>query len=176
MENLKKRIANLWLMIKDMIKDKNLETPAGEHLYKTAVECLGRDLTPKDEVPDEVACMATMNALGVVAFDEPIGGGASTYWGYLALKNHRKFAPVTTPRRGDIRIYWTGDPNGGKNNVTNGHILIYMGNGEWASNSSFTTASTRKGYFEKNYTTYSMTYRWETLGGYTPYTYRRIVA
>src|SRR3990167_3040162 len=99
----------LWQMLDDIIRKlksyivaTNSPTIAGRKLYETTKGLLGQDITPQDEVSDDVACAAVVNRLCELAFGEPAGGGASTYWLRLALKNHRNFALVDNFLPGDI--------------------------------------------------------------------------
>ena len=156
--------------LKTLVVQKNAPTASGQKLYETALASIGQELTPKDEVPDEVACMATMNALHKKAFGEPIGGDASTYLGYLALRDSKKWVKVTSPLAGDICISPSGfSDKEGQKAVPNGHIGCYMGNNEIASNNS------KNGLFEKNYNLFTWRYRWVTLGHYPLFFFRKIV-
>jgi hypothetical protein len=164
-------IQQLISILKKMTVDNNLPTEAGKKLYETTLTFLGKDPTPEDKVPDEVACMEVVNFIHNAAFGEPIGGGASTYLGWIVLKNHKKFAEMKTPLTGDICIAPTGlnDAVGRANGITNGHIGIVCDNGTIASNDSKT------GLFIKNYTLWSWRYRFSTIGHFPIFFYRRII-
>ena len=169
MQKLLLMIEELILKIKGLVKDKNLETQAGELLYRTALSFIGTDPTPRNEVDNDVACAASLNAIHTKAFGEPIGGGASTYWLYFALKNHKKFTEVTEPKKGDVILCYTGQPGSGQNGVLRGHTGIVSTNGQIMSNTSAT------GLWQANYNLFSWTYRWGTLGKYKIYYFRRVL-
>lgn len=170
MDTLLKLLASLTDRLRTLVISKNAPTIHGNKLYQTAKSCLGQELTPKDEVPDEVACMSTMNALHKKAFGEPIGGDASTYLGYLALRDGKKWVKVTSPLQGDIVISPSGYNDAeGKKVVPNGHIGCYMGNNQIASNSSKT------GLFSMNFDLFSWRYRYASLGHYPVLFFRKIL-
>ena len=153
---------------KSLIRDKNAPTQAGNVLYKTALSFIGKDASPLDSAPDPLACAESVNEIVKAAFGEPAGGNNSTYWLYIALKNHRKFVEVTTPLPGDIIISPTGI-GGGKNGVSNGHAGIMLENNQIASNDS------RDGVFRQNYALFEWKYRYQTIGGYKVYFFRRVI-
>lgn len=165
-EYLLQQIEILLQKIKDIIVSRNLSTKSSTLLYEVVRANLGVELTPKDEVPDEVACMSTMNALHKKAFGEPIGGDASTYLGYLALKNNKNWVKVVTPLPGDVVISPSGF--GGKNGVTNGHVGCYLGGNKIASNNSQT------GLLDDHLNLESWRQRYVTLGGYPIWFFRKI--
>lgn len=136
-----------------------------EKLYVSALVCLGKDATPNDLVPDELACAETVNAIHKYAFWFEIGGGASTYQMYKALLSHKDFIKVDQPMAGDIVISPTGYGNG---KLSNGHVGIVGANDTIMSNSSKT------GTFESNYTLVSWKKRYVTLGGYPMHYFRRV--
>ena len=138
-----------------------------QRLFTTAKNFLGRDVTPKDGVPDSVACAETVNAIYEEAFGEQIGGGASTYNLYYALKKHFNFEQVETPQPGDIVISPTGIPvmPGGK--LTNGHVGIVGEAGVIMSNDSAT------GLFKENYTLQTWKERYVDKGKYLMCFFRR---
>lgn len=113
-----------------------METNA-EKLYKKAMSWLKKDITPKDEIPDSVACAITVNAIHQDTFGDPIGGYASTYLLYDALTKRKDFQKVDAPQRGDIIISPTGYAGKG-GTLTNGHVGIVGDGGVVLSNNSNT--------------------------------------
>lgn len=160
-------LASLQAQLKKLIVERNLQTEASKKLYETAKAWLGKDVTPLDNVPDDLACVEVLNVLAVKSWGEPAGGGNSTYLLYYALKDHKKFAEVVDPLPGDIILSPTGF--GGKNGITNGHAGVVMDNNKIASNSSFT------GLLTESYDLWSWRYRWVINGGYPMKFYRRIM-
>ena len=169
MNELWKRINAMFQDIKNYIQRNNVPTSAGQKLYQTAKSHLGQDVTPEDHVADEYGCAEALNKIHELAFGEPIGGGASTYWLRFALKNHRNFALVSKPLAGDIIISYTGSPGSGKNGIRNGHVGICGPNSVIMSNSSKT------GKWEENYTLYTWRQRYQVLGNYPVEVFRKII-
>lgn len=118
-----------------------------EILYNWSKASIGRDLTPTDSVPDEVACVAQLQAVFFKAFSSYIGDGAARY-NTLALlqalqKDPRfKMIPPSEALFGDIAVAPTGK---GKNPKEHGHCWI-VGKHDWMSNDSDT------GLWKANYT------------------------
>ena len=170
MQTLLQLLASLTDKLRTLVVQKNAPTIAGNKLFEIAKSSLGQELTPKDEVPDSVACMSTMNALHKKAFGEPIGGDASTYLGYLALRDSKKWVKVSSPLQGDVCISPSGFNDAeGKKVVPNGHIGCYMGNNQIASNSSTT------GLFSMNYSLFDWRYRFVQLGHYPLWFFRKVL-
>lgn len=132
---------------------KNSMEPS-ELLYKTAVDNLGRDVTPKDEVDDEVSCAFSLNAVYKQAFGKEIGGGASTAAMYLVLKNDKRFEKTSLYSKGCIIISPTGYGNGS----IRGHVGIMGENERIMSNTSKT------GLWESNMTLTSWIKRYRYAG------------
>lgn len=136
-------------------------------LYEVARACIGRDITPEDIVPDEVACAATVNAVYKMAFGSEIGGGASTTFLYRALVEHKDFIEVIQPLEGDIIISPTGYSAFPNTPIKNGHVGIVGVNGIIMSNSS------SNGLFSENFNMISWKKRYQTNGGYPIHYFRR---
>lgn len=136
-------------------------------LFNMARSLLGTDVTPKDLVPDNVACAETVNAIHMKIFGDPIGGGASTYNMYRALLARKDFKRVDVPQKGDIIISPTGYSTKPSTIVTNGHVGI-LGEKDIMSNSSFT------GLFTANYTLDSWNRRYAGLGGFPVVLFRKL--
>ena len=79
-------------------------------LYHAALSFIGTDVTPKDEVPDEVACAETVWTL--LSLVDPNAFGiqktASSYYLYTQLKESKNFTQVTEPLEGDLVASPTG--------------------------------------------------------------------
>lgn len=116
--------------------NKNMET-LSQKLHNKAIECFKTDVTPKDEVPDSVACAITVNTIHKLAFGDEIGGSASTYLLYNALLKRKDFKKVETPEPGDIIISPTGYAGKG-GTLSNGHVGIVTSNAYVLSNNSKT--------------------------------------
>lgn len=113
----------------------------GELVAEAARAALGKDLTPDDKVPDEVACVAQ---LMVVINKTPYGLFPNlTFTPYLfnVLKSHPHWRATLTPSPGCIIVSPTvGDQIG--------HCGIFLTNTRIASNNSF---GTLKGKWTDNY-------------------------
>lgn len=147
------------------IKDKKSR---GEQLFDVAMTYTGKDVTPKDEVPDDVACAETVDTLYYKTFGEYISGGISV--STTVLKNEMlftssKFQRVPSFEKYAILVYPTGEGNG---RLANGHIFICGDSGKLYSNTSAT------GKFEQNYNLFTAKYRYETIGGFKPFYFRLI--
>lgn len=139
----------------------------GKILYETALSCLNTDVTPKDLVPDNVACAETLNAIYARAFGKSIGGGASTYNLYNSLLKHLDFTRVDLPLPGDIIISPTGYSKDGGKTLPNGHTGIVGENTKIMSNDS------ASGLFKANYTIQTWTDRYVSKGRYPMVFFRR---
>ena len=133
--------------------------------YDVALSFAGKDATPRDEVPDEVACASTLNAIHKQAFGSPIGGGASTYRLYHVLLDSPDFTKIDQPEWGAIII----SPSGyGSGRLAHGHAGILDDKDNIMSNDS------KSGLFIKNYTLDTWAARYKVLGGYPVAYFRRI--
>lgn len=140
--------------------NKLQETPRIK-LYNAARAVLDTDVTPKDRVPDEVACAEVVSTiLNKVTIVPHMTG---TYTMYTYLRSNPRFEKVTTPLPGDIIISPTGM---GNRNLKHGHVGIVGVGGAIMSNSS------HNGKFEKNYTLQSWYKRFGLLGGMPLYYFR----
>lgn len=143
-------------------------------LYEAAVKALGKDASPKDKAPDELACAETINELHKEAFGEYISPEniLSTYYLFKALRTNPAFKEVYIPAPGDIVISPTGYTSlrtkDGFLAIPNGHAGIIMLDGKIASNDS------RDGVFRENYTLASWSDRYVRRGGYFMRYYRRV--
>ena len=138
-----------------------------QKFYDVALSFLGKDVTPRDEIPDEVACAITINTIHTKAFGYPIGGGASTYLLYRALLNSPFFVKIDLPEQGAVVISPTGYRSK-KTKIENGHVGCVGENGIIMSNDS------KSGLFLENYTLVSWRKRFVVEGSYPMYFFRRI--
>lgn len=126
---------------------KSTETPR-DRLIKAARAALGKDMTPGDAVPDEVACVAQLVAIVPDEFglDKKLTYTPALY---EALKRNKRFKGSLDMKAGSIVVYPTTGTN-------TGHALICLedddgnitGHNTLASNNSFGSA---KGLFTLNY-------------------------
>ena len=142
-------------------------TQNSDLLFRTAKACLNTDVTPKDLVPDNVACAETVNAIYAKAFGRAIGGAASTYNMYNALLRHPEFDKVDTPLRGDVVISPTGYSRNGGKIVSNGHVGIMGEDGKIMSNDS------PSGLLKESYTIGTWTDQYVIKGGYPMVYFRK---
>ena len=113
----------------------------------------------------DVGCAEEVNAVVQLALGVQVGGGASTYLMYQALRDKKRFLEVSNPIGGDIVISPSGHGNG---NLSNGHVGIYIGDNNIMSNDS------RNGKFIKNFTLNSWQDRYVVAGGF-PMRFYRII-
>ena len=99
-------------------------------VVEAARSALNRDVTPGDEVPDGVACVAQLVA--VLSKTENALPKSLTYTPYLldVLKSHKKWKATLTPKAGCIII----SPTVGETNK--GHCGIFLTETRIASNDS----------------------------------------
>jgi hypothetical protein len=131
-------------------------------LYNAAVMALGQDLTPQDEVADDVACAASLSALLQKLYpDFPMIPGTAS------LKAHfdtdRRFKKTNLPKPGNIIISPTKD--GG---TIHGHCGVFLDNEEIVSNAS------KGGLWTQNFTLKSWITRYRGLGALPIYFYELV--
>lgn len=118
-----------------------------ESLYIVAKGNLGMDVTPHDEVDDDVDCADSLNTIYKITTGRPISTpGYSTIELYNAMMSDpKRFKKVDTPLPGTIIICVSGTGNG---NLGHGHCGIcgkvsIMSNtsatGKWQANYTFTS-------------------------------------
>lgn len=148
----------------DYLKNNTrIMTKNAQLLYTVAIKSVGIDVTPKDQVPDVVACASTISTLigKVIQFPHIAG----TWTLNDAMKKDSRFERIDTIERGAILVYPTGTGNG---KLSNGHIFICGDNGLLYSNSS------HNGLFEQNYTIETARKRYVEKGGFQECIYRLI--
>jgi len=121
--NLYKQLLNLMLTQK---------TDKRQIVFNTAKSCLGKPMSPEHK---DYGCAEALNGVINLAIGHPLGGGASTYLLYQALKTSSHYQAITTPLPGDVII----SPSGyGSGKIANGHTGIVSDNNKVMSNNSDT--------------------------------------
>lgn len=142
-----------------IIKTADMKT-----LHSVALEHVGRDASPKDTVPDDVACAESVtNIIREVLPDFPIITGTWTLWSKLA--SDPRFKQVEGHEPGRIVISPTGMGNG---RISNGHVGICTDNEMILSNTS------KSGIWEENYRISTWNDRFKVKGGYPVYYFELI--
>lgn len=146
---------------------KPMQTETGEQLYAKSKSLLGQELTPGDEIPDVVGCVANLQEVYRRTTGRYIGNGSALY-STKALKDwmlkDKNFTQPSEPLPGDILVYPTGEGNG---NVSNGHCFV-VGKRDWMSNNSF------NGLWSADFTEAKARAFYEKKGGFTPYIFRPV--
>lgn len=110
------------------VKEEIKESPR-ERLYKAAVESLGKEMSPIDIAPDELACGESVcNVIRLVYPDFPMLPYTPDLADYL--KKDKRFKGTLDPDPGNIIISPTAT------STRRGHVGIHLGNGRIASNTS----------------------------------------
>ena len=119
-------------------------------LYEVACSALGTDASPENLARPEVACAETVTYLiSLVDSNIQWTNRLATFHMRKDMLRGKNFESVTHPRKGSIVLSATDwDKNG---NINVGHVGIYMGDNQIASNNSYT------GIFDKNYSLDSWT-------------------
>ena len=142
-------------VLTDILKALKLMKPT---LLDVCTANLGKDVTPKDVIDDEVACAETVTTiLQMVYADMPIITGTYTLWQHMKSPTSN-FVEVNEPEPGAIIISPTGT---GKYGCI-GHVGIIDDNGIIMSNNSF---GQHKGQFTQNYTFDTWTERYKNQHG-----------
>jgi hypothetical protein len=146
-----------WSWLIDLFNKKDLLlgglSDNREKLYAVAYSFLGKDASPKDHAPDDLACAESVNAVVKAAFGFEVGGDLSTTKMYSALTNSKEFQETDTPLFGDIIISPTGSTR-----TPVGHVGI-VGKWQIMSNNSYT------GLWDAHYTLES----WRLRYGFVAY-------
>lgn len=141
-----------------------------ERLWTRALTKIGIDVTPKDEVSDEVACAQSVTAIYKEEFGEYIENpGISTTKLFQAMLDQpTKFRRILTPTKGALIICATGYSSIPTTPIDHGHVGIFADADVIMSNDSAT------GKWQKNYTLNTWAARWKIRGGYTIYIFEPI--
>lgn len=137
-----------------------------ELLYRMSLAKVGTDVTPRDEVDDDVSCAFSLDTIYKLTFGKYIAGDTvtiSTLKLKEALLSNTAFMRVKDEKPGDIVVFPTTEGI-----FPNGHCYIVGLNGQWYSNSSPT------GLWMPNYTKFTAEYRYMTNGKFTKYIFRLI--
>lgn len=111
-----------------------------EILYRVSKSYIGVETTPKDEVPDQVACVASLQEVYRKAFGHYIGTGAALY-NTRALKEallvHQDFERIQPGNEmfGDVCVFPTGENTHSTSPNVRGHVFV-VGKRDWMSNDS----------------------------------------
>lgn len=143
---------------------KNTKAEANRwKVYATSLSCLGIDITPKDSVPDNVACVDTATTiLRLAGIDIPYMTYTPNMFRYMD-EQKTKFKRVTTFEPGNIIISPTGFGNG---KLSNGHVGIIGFDEEIMSNDS------SSGLFVQNYTVKKWAEFYRGKGGFPIYVFK----
>jgi hypothetical protein len=148
-------------ILKDVIKKMTMKPT----LADVANKYLGKDVTPKDEVSDDVACASTLTTLMKELYKEtPHITGTWTLWDWLSKQ--KTWQQVNEPQRGDIIISPTGS------GIGIGHCGVVMDNGLIASNNSF---GVHAGKLIENYTIESWGGKYAIKQKMPVYYFRRVL-
>ncbi len=158
-------IAQIWQGLKNIVRLGNFSTPNGEKIYAEAIKHLDGDASPKDIAPDELGCAESVTTVirdaGLI---QPVIISTAELYKYFVTSEN--WVQVPTPLRGDVIISPTG--LGGHNGITNGHTGIMADVYRIMSNSSAT------GMWKQNYNLDTWRARYQTLGGYPIFFFRRM--
>jgi len=159
-ESLIQDLYRLLEMLGILVMDKYREL-----LYQTAYDSIGRDVSPQDKAPDELACVESLCKIIQRAFPElrfPTLVGTRELYAYLETSPSWK--ATQTPQFGNIILSITGTGNG---KVKNGHTGI-IGKNWIMSNDS------RSGTWEANYLPDSWNRYFAIKGGMFTHYYKRV--
>lgn len=139
---------------------------AGRILHQAALSFVGKDASPKDQAPDELGCVDSINEVWRAAFGTPLSATLSTARLYAFLRADSRVSQVTLKdaQAGDIIICPTG--LGSNPHMPHGHVGIVGEEGTVMSNDSAT------GKWMQNYTVLSWTKYFGVKGGYPIYCFR----
>lgn len=146
------------------IKNTPSQVTKAHLLATTSKDYIGKDASPEDEAPDELGCAESVSKIinRVVPFPTEV----STIKLQKRLETSKYFERVWGREVvGDVMVSPTGSGDG----LKTGHTWIYMGEGKWASNSSYT------GTWEVNYTTETIKKLWNINHKMPLYIYRLVV-
>lgn len=160
-------------IVEESITRLNLIKDNMDKANKTAQECLlqltkdnlNRDITPEDNVPDEVACAESVSVL-IKKIDNNFPIIPHTMNLYKTLNSSPSFEPTLDLEAGNIIISPTGHWR--SNGKIRGHVGVITENGNIASNNSYT------GNFEENYTISSWVKRYRGIGNYPLFVFKMV--
>ena len=156
-------LIHLVTLLKEFILTPDL-TNQGK-LYAAALLQMGRDASPRDLEPDDVACVESVTTLiHQIRPEVPIMTGTWTFLEYLK-RSSMLFQKTDDPKPGCIIISPTGTGNG---KLKNGHTGIIGKDGIIMSNDS------ASGLFLENYTLESWKHKYGKIGGFPVEFYRLV--
>lgn len=144
------------------------EVAPRETLYVTALSFIGRDASPDDINPDEVACAESVYDVLSAAFPGNVGfpfTASTNYMLHYMLGNPKLYKVVAEAQQGDIFLCATGEGNGGP--IKNGHVGIWDTDAIISNNSA-------NGIFDKHLDHEKWRQRYIVTGGYPQHIIRRI--
>lgn len=149
--------------LQSLIKSMKPTETSNDKIVTYCQSLLGRDASPKDRAPDDLACAETVSTILRDLFSWfPVITGTWTLYDYL--KKSSKFEGVFgSPRPGDIIISPTGMGNGV---IKNGHAGFLGGGGRIYSNNSTT------GLFDSHWEIEEWKTHYGQKGGYPIFIYR----
>lgn len=139
--------------------------------------CLGKKMSSDyDNIPDSLSCAVAVNNVVRNATGKPLGGGASTYLMYRALRNSPRWRKIKIweAEAGDIIISPTGHRIAWSE-MNNGHVGIVgdsLGTGEYPKKIMANSSAT--GLWSEDYTLGSFYERYARKGRYPVFIYRLI--
>lgn len=133
-------------------------------LYETAKNCLEHDMVNDPKIDPMFGCAQAVSEVFYKAFNEPLGGGASTKAVYEHLRNDSRFKQVQEPTGGDIIVSPTGYSDRG---APHGHVGIMGFHGVMSNNSM-------NGLWEEKYTLETWKNYYETRLGFPTYYFRML--
>jgi hypothetical protein len=130
-------------------------------LLRLAKDNLGRDITPNDKIPDNVACAEGVSTLIKTIYpDFPIIPSTLELDNYL--RKDKRFEPTLDLDAGNIIISPTGRGNG----LIAGHCGVLLEGGKIASNNSYT------GLLDNLFTIELWVKRYRVKGGFPIYVFK----
>ena len=133
-------------------------------LLQKALDYLGKDASPTNQAPPELACAESVSFLINECFGD-FPRTVSTTELASKLKSHPKFKGTLDLLPGNVIVSPTGMGNG---KIPNGHTGIFGEKGKIMSNQSST------GKWEQNYDVNSWVARYRTDGGYPLWIFTRV--
>lgn len=138
-------------------------------LYEESIKALGTDLSPQDEVPDEVACASSLSRLIQRAAPHlNFPHLVSTRQLFDYFEQSPSFKPVQKPQYGDIVLSVTGTGSG---RIKNGHCGIRGKFQAWDSSPWIMSNDSRNGLWTVNFTLNTWIQYYETRGGMKTFYY-----
>lgn len=150
-------------------KPSNMQTDTSQHLYLKSKECIGLELTPKDEVPDMVACVQNLQEVVRKTTGSYLGTGGAlsstlSFKNFMLTYKSAKRIEWGQELPGDIVVFATGEDNR-KHRGVRGHCFV-VGKTHWMNHDSYT------GLWAPSKTRQNVQDYWVTYCGFPPYVFR----